>query len=348
MIEQSSPFLKKSDFDYVDEILKSAQVARGRLVEKLQKEFCGTLNLQYSCATSSGTGALHLILLALGIGEKDEVIIPSYTCTALLNAVNYVAANAVIVDIDPETLNITPDIIKRHITSKTKAIILTHTFGFPADIDRILELGIPVIEDCAHALGSAYKERPTGSLGVASTFSMYATKMIAAGEGGMVCTNNEKLAGTIRDLNNPDMREFYRVRYNYKMSDLTAGLVLNQLKKLDFFVARRRSIAEEYKKSFSSLPIKFQRALPETAPSYYRFVICTPKADQLISFAQTQGVIFDRPVYKPLHRYLNIKNESSFPGTELAWNRAVSIPIYPALKNDKVSSIITAFLKAFE
>lgn len=347
MITQSKPFLEKTDFDYINDILETSYLAQGKFVEELENEFCKLLGVRYACATSSGTTALHLSLLSLNIKNGDEVIIPSYTCSALLNAVNYLNAVPVVVDIDPKTFNLTYDIVKRNVTKRTKAIIVTHTFGFPADLDEILKLGISVIEDCAHAIGSIYKSRPAGVIGRISVFSMYATKMIAAGEGGMVCTSEDGIAETIRDLNNPDMRNSYRIRYNYKMSDMTAGLALNQLRRLNFFVSRRRYISEQYQKSFSLLPLKFQQALPETVPNYYRFVICTSKADEIIKFTQSQGIICDRPIFKSLHRYLDI-DDNYFPVTNRVWHEAISIPIYPALTDDEVSKIISTILKAFE
>jgi perosamine synthetase len=347
-IHQSRPFLEKTDFDYITQVLETGQIARGRFVEELQNEFCRNFNVRYSYATSSGTTALHLALLALNIKEGDEVILPAYTCTAVSNAVNYVNATPVITDIDEETFNPAPDIIERNITEKTRAIIVTHTFGFPADIDSILKFGIPVIENCTHAIGATYKNRYAGTFGAVSILSMYATKMLAAGEGGLIFTNDRKIAEVIRDLNNLDMRDSYTVRYNYKMSDLTAGLALSQLKKLDFFIKRRRAIAEEYKRSLCALPVKFQQALIETDPSYYRFIVCASKANEIISFTQKQRVICDRPVYKPLNRYLSIKNKNGFCGTDFVWDNAVSLPIYPALKDEEVASVINVLKEAFK
>jgi perosamine synthetase len=277
-------------------------------------------------------------LLALRVKKGDEIIIPSYTCTAVLNAVNYVNAKPVLVDIDPATFNITPALIKKKLSRRTKAIILTHAFGYPADINGIMKLGVSVIEDCAQGIGAKYKGRPVGSRGIISIFSLYATKMITSAEGGMLCTDNKRLADLARDLNNPDLRDSYKVRYNYKMSDLAAGLGLSQLRKLDYFLKRRYAIAASYKEAFSHLPLELQRAIPNTKPSYYRFVLCTPGADKLIALAKRRGVVFDRPVYKPLHRYLKLKG--GFSNTDYVWQRAVSIPIYPALARDEISKII--------
>ncbi|MBM3249758.1 MAG: DegT/DnrJ/EryC1/StrS family aminotransferase [Candidatus Omnitrophica bacterium] len=346
MIKQAMPLIAKEDFGYVREIIKTGQVARGEFVESLQNEMTRRFRLRYSLATSSGTAALHLALLALGIKETDEVIIPSYACSALLNAVNYSGAIPVLADIDPETFNLTPETIKPKLAKKTKAIIVTHTFGFPADLERIIKPGIPVIEDCAHAIGSLYKGRPTGSRGRIAVFSMYATKMLCSGEGGMLCTNDFDLAERIRDLNDPDMRDDYKVRFNYKMSDLTAGFALSQLRKIESFVSRRSLIAARYEKAFMRLPVNFQKVLPGTTPSFYRFVICTSRSKDLIRSMQKRGILCDRPVYKPLHRY--IRSKGNFPGSDIVWAKAVSIPLYPALKDKQVSEIIKAVKDSFK
>jgi dTDP-4-amino-4,6-dideoxygalactose transaminase len=212
-------------------------------------------------------------------------------------------------------------------------------------LDGILKLGIPVIEDCAQALGSTYKGKPCGRKGIISIFSLYATKMIAAGEGGVVCTNDKRISENIQDLNNYDMRNSFRVRYNYKMSDLTAGIVLSQLKKLDYFVKRRILIAQQYKKAFSFLPFEFQKALPKASPNYYRFVVCSPLAKKIINITRKYKVMCDRPIYKPLHHYLNT-GRGDFQGTDYLWKQAISIPIYPALSNKEILTIIDAVHKS--
>jgi len=338
IIKQSMPLIELADFDYIRRIIKSSQVAKGVFVDQLQSKMNRIIGLRHSFATSNGTAALHLALLSLGIKKSDDVIIPSYTCTALLNVIYYVGANPVLVDIDAETFNLTPNTIKHKLTKKTKAIIVTHTFGFPGDLDGILKLGIPIIEDCAHSIGSLYKGKPTGTKGRIAIFSMYATKMLSSGEGGMICTNDNTIAKRICDLNNPDKREDYKVRYNYKMSDLTAGLALNQLKKLKRFVDCRISIATKYKKAFATLPVNFQKQLPMTRPNYYRFIDFTSKANKIIKFMQHHGIMCDKPVHKPLHHYIG--STGSFTGTDAVWNMAVSVPIYPALKDKQILRII--------
>ena len=272
MIPHSRPNLEAADFNYISEILRTRQVSQGHYVEELEETFRRVVGTRYACAVSSGTAALHLGLLALGASSGDEVVAPSYTCSAVLHAIHYTGAKPVLVDIDPATLNPTGGMIRRRLTRRTKAIIVTHTFGFPAAVDDITRLGPPVIEDCAHALGGSFKGEPVGSLGTLSVFSLYATKVICAGEGGVVCTNDPSMANCVRDLNRPDERIDYRIRYNYKMSDLTAGLALGQMKRLSVLLARRRAIAERYREAFQEAGVTFQKELPETQSTFYRFI----------------------------------------------------------------------------
>ncbi|MFC1807227.1 DegT/DnrJ/EryC1/StrS family aminotransferase [Candidatus Omnitrophota bacterium] len=344
MIEQSRPCLQKDDFNYISDILRTGQVAKGRFVTELEDNFSQMLKIRYSHATSSGTAALHLALLAMHIGPGDEVIIPAYTCTALLNAINYVNATAVMADIDSDTFNITKTTISKRVTEKTKAIIVTHTFGFPADLDDILKLGIPIIEDCAHSLGALYKGYPIGSKGLISVYSMYATKMIASGEGGMICTNDMKVSEFVKDLNNYDGNQYYKVRYNYKMSDLAGGLALSQFSKLGRFTNRRSCLALRYKESLEQRGVRFQAVLKDTSPSYYRFIIRVPEADIFTESLRAEGIICDRPVRKPLYAYFDNQLSSEFPETESVWRDAVSMPTYPSLSDEEVSRIINISL----
>lgn len=347
-ISHSKPLLDKSDFKYIGTIIKSAYVAEGRYVLELQRLVSRLFKMRYAFATSSGTAGLHLALLSLNIKEGDEIIIPSYACVALLNAVNYLKAKPVFVDIEPETFNITPETVRPKINKKTKAIIITHTFGFPALTEKILEFGIPVIEDCAQAIGSLNTGRPVGSQGTISVTSFYATKMLTAGMGGIVCTDDAKIAATISDLSNQDMRDSYRIRYNYKMSDLTAGLAVQQFKKIEIFIKRRKAIARTYLKYFAGLNLKFQKIMPNTSPNYYRFVVCVPKAEKIIGISKTKGIICDRPVYKPLHAYFNYFKSGIFPGTSYVWQNALSIPIYPALSENEVARIVHCLTPIFK
>lgn len=338
-IPQSRPDLRPADFSYIREILRTRQVAGGRYVVELEHMFQRCVRVRYAASASSGTAALHLGLLALGVGPGDEVLVPSFTCAAVLQAIHHVGARPKLLDIDEEGLNVTGPIVRRHATKRAKALIVTHTFGFPAPLDEVLEVGIPVIEDCALALGSTYDGRPVGSMGRLSVFSMYATKVICAGEGGMVCASDGAIIRRVRDLNGPDQREDWRPRYNYKLSDLAAGLALEQLRRLPELIARRRAIAARYVEEFKDCGVRFQQPIPRGEPNYYRFVVRTPRAASIIARARQEGIWCDRPVFRPMHRYFDSATRRQFPATEAVFRSTVSIPIYPALSDREVDRI---------
>jgi len=200
MITHSKIVLDEEDIDGVTDVLRSGLLVQGKAASSLEKEFASFIGVRHAVAVSSGTAALHLALISLGIGHGSEVIIPSYVCTALLNAVHYVRATAVLVDIDPYTYNISAEQAEKAISTKTGAIVVPHMFGLPADMDEILSLGVPVIEDCAQSAGARFKGQYTGSLGRISIFSLYATKMLCAGEGGLILSDDPDLIARARDL----------------------------------------------------------------------------------------------------------------------------------------------------
>jgi perosamine synthetase len=198
MIPHSRPTIDQEEIAVVTDVLESGQLVQGEQVLHFEQSLAALIGVKGAAAVSSGTAALHLALLALQVGEGDEVAIPSFVCPALLNAIRYVRAVPVLADIDPETFNIGVVDLKRRLTRKTKAIICPHMFGLPADIREIVALGVPVIEDCAQSLGSRYGEAPAGSFGALSVFSFYATKVICTGEGGMVTANDRRLSERLR------------------------------------------------------------------------------------------------------------------------------------------------------
>ncbi|MEE9165483.1 MAG: DegT/DnrJ/EryC1/StrS aminotransferase family protein, partial [Nitrospinota bacterium] len=199
-ISHSRPSIEEDDIKAVSKVLASGMIAQGKRVEDFEKAIARQCKVKYTVAVSSGSAALHLALLALEIGKKDTVAIPSYSCASLLNVLRYVGATPKFIDIDPETLNISPKDLKKKVTGRVKAVIVPHMFGFPADLFEIKKLGLPIIEDCALALGAKYRGKPVGYWGDISVFSFYATKVIATGEGGMITTRSKSLADYIKDI----------------------------------------------------------------------------------------------------------------------------------------------------
>lgn len=339
IISHSKPTLDQYDYRSVMDVLKSGHLVQGEQVARFEKALSSFIGVKSGVAVSSGTAALHLSLIALGAGKGDEVIIPSYVCSALLNAVLYVGAVPVLADIDRVTFNISVDDLKKKITKRTKTIIVPHMFGLPANIDEIISLGISVIEDCAQSIGSRYKSGYTGGFGVLSIFSFYATKMLSTGEGGMVLSNDDDLIKTVRDMRDYDEKENYSVRYNYKMTDFQAALGISQLKKLPLFIERRRQIAGLYNEALEEMTFPIP-AVPEGREHiYYRYVVLDRNHLEFMEAMQKKGIDCKMPVFKPLHKCLGL---SGFPVTDEIFQQAVSIPIYPSLSDDEVRKIIDA------
>ncbi len=341
MIPHSKVVLEEEDLAGVIGVLRSGQLAQGRVVSSLEEKSASLIGVNHAVAVSSGSAALHLSLLSLGVGEGSEVIMPSYVCTALLNAVHYVGATPVLADIDPNTYNITRENVEKVITDKTKAIIVPHMFGLPADIDAILSLGIPGIEDCAHSIGATVNGRKAGSFGLVSILSFYATKMLGAGEGGMVLSNDRGLIESIRDLRAYDERETYTVRYNYKLTDIQAAVVVSQLNKLSAFIEKRKEIAALYNHGLKRVGVRLPVVPEEREHIYYRYVILLENSPEFMKEMRKRGIECRRPVFKPLHRYLSLPG---YPITDEVWEKAVSIPIYPSLTAEEAHRIVDAIM----
>ena len=339
-IPHSRPTLGTEEIKAVSKVIASGHIAEGAVVKEFEQKFADYLNVKHAVATNSGTSALHLALLALEVGPGDEVIIPSYVCCALLNAVNYAGATAVLADICPNTYNLDAADVKKRLSSRTKAIIVPHLFGMAADLNPLLALDVPIIEDCAQAVGAVYNQRPVGTFGVAAIYSFYATKVITTGEGGMVVCNAKDIAERIRDLKTYDQKDDYKIRFNYKMSDIQAVLGLAQLEKLNAILRRRKAIAEQYTRAFKVLDLN----LPpdDSGQIFFRYVIGL-KADSKpgIEALSRKGIGCDRPVYLPLHRQIKLKG---YPVTEKAWKNSLSLPIYPSLSDEAVTRVIDAVL----
>lgn len=341
-IPHSRPSLDDEEILALKNVLASGQLAQGSQVQSFEEELGRFLELPPGVATSSGTTALHLALLSLGVGPGDEVLLPSYVCSAPLHAVYHSGATPVLVDVDPATGNMDPDDLKKRLTSKSKAIIAVHLFGLPAEMDEILALGLPVIEDCAQSLGANLGDQMLGTLGAIAICSFYATKLITTGEGGMLLSRDPSLPARARDLRDYDKRDSFAIRFNYKMTDLQAGLGRSQLGKLEGFLGQREKLASVYTEQLSSLPCTLPP--PHKGRIYYRYVISVRQdVLDLIQGIARDGIEAARPVYRPLHKYLNLEGYS---GTEMAWNSHLSLPIHPSLSSEEVRRVCQALQHA--
>jgi perosamine synthetase len=334
MIPHSRPTICEEDISCVVTNLRSGLLAYGEEVAQFERELSSYIGVLGGVATNSGTSALHLALEALGIKPGDEVVVPSYVCASVLHAVKCTGASPVLADIGLAGYNIAPKSVAKRITRNTKAVIVPHLFGIAADIDELLQLGPPIIEDCAQAIGAQYKRKKLGSYGILSTFSFKATKVMTTGHGGMVATNSKEILEKVRNLVKYDQLDEYHVSHNYLLTDFQAALGRSQLKRLGSFIERRREIARMYDDVFQDISQNTQEVGDGII---FRYVVDVDNADQYIKAMRKRGVYCARPVFKPLHEYIVAHGE--FPNTERAMSRTVSIPIYPSLSDEEIRCV---------
>lgn len=344
-IPHSKPTVGQKEAKGIQEILASGRLTTGEEVACFEQEMVSYLGLKGGVATASGTAALHLSLLALGVKEGDEVIIPSFTCSALLNAVHYCHATPIVVDIDEATMNISLSAAHKALSKRTAAIIIPHMFGHPVEnMSDFLSLGPPVIEDCAQSLGATCHGTMSGTSGTIAMFSFYATKVITTGHGGMVVSQNEDLLNFVRDLREYDKKDEYKVRYNYCITDLQAKMGRIQLGKLPAFLGARAKRAQWYTKHLNGLE---GVVLPTQKGIYYRYVVKVTKGrlHKVLEQLQQNGIEAQRPVFSPLHRYLGLDD---FDNTETVFSEALSLPLYPLLKAEEVRYTARCLIRAMD
>jgi len=338
-ISHSKPAIDQNDIHKISELLTLGRLADSSEVALFEKQLSTYIGHKDGIATNSGTNALYLALLSLGSDDKDEVIIPSYVCSALLNAIYSANLKPAIVDINKQGYNISIDGIKKAVNRRTKAIIAPHMFGDPINnIKEINDLGLPVIEDCALSVGAAIDGRKIGSYSLLSVFSFYATKVFTTGHGGMVLSSSEEILNKLRDLMQYDNRKEYRHSFNFRLTDFQAALGRNQLCKLNDFIAKRKKIADNYNRSFCDIKnIKVPCRAEESI--YFRYIVEVENANKYIERISHHGIDCRKPVSKPLHQYLDL-DKKEYPNTERAYKQNVSIPIYPAMTECEVKYVI--------
>jgi len=336
--------------------------------EKLIAKYTGA---KYTIAVNSCTAALHLSLIALGIGEGDEVITTPFTFAATANVIIQVGAKPVFVDIKKDTYNIDPEEIEKAITSKTKAIIPVHYAGQPCEMDKIMKIAkkhnLFVIEDAAHAIGSEYKGRKIGTIGDLTCFSFYATKNMTTGEGGAITTNNKKLAEKIAILRLHGMSRdawkryskkgswYYEIEecgWKYNMTDIQAAMGIVQLKKLDKFIEIRRKYVQIYNRELSKIKgIITPYEMPDLKHVYYLYPILLKSydRDKFINKMAKNGIqcsVHFIPLHlHPFYRKRFGFKKGDFPNSEWVYEREVSLPLYPKMKEKDIKFIINAIKK---
>jgi perosamine synthetase len=349
-IPLSRPAIGEDEKRAVLRVLDSGQIAQGQVVEQFERAFAPIAGARHCVATSSGTTALHLALLAHGIGPGDEVITSPFSFIASSNSIVFCGASPVFADVDSGTFNLDPGAAERAITPRTKAIMPVHLFGQPCDMDAFAEIarrrGLHLIEDACQAHGATWRGRPVGSFG-AGCFSFYPTKNLTTGEGGAITTDDDCLAERLRMLRNHGMRRRYYheiVGYNFRLTDLQAALGLAQVPHLAAWTSGRRANAAHYDASLRGVVAPAVR--PEAGHVYHQYTIrVRGDRDRALAHLAERGVGTGVYYPIPLHRqecYRDMAVGGPFPEAERAAQEVLSIPVRPDLTPQERDVIVAA------
>ena len=363
----SRPWIDDTEIEAVSQVLASKWISTGNRVREFERAFAEYLGVKHAIAVSSCTHALHLSLVVAGIGNDDEVITTPYTFTATAEAIRYVGAKPVFVDVYPDTLNIDTDKIAAAITERTKAILPVHIAGAPCDMDALREIcdthNFTLIDDAAHAIPTEYKGHYIGNLGDLSAFSFYANKNLTTGEGGMITTNNDAFAEPLRTMRlhgiNKDAWSRQSQRniwhydiategYKYNMTDIQAAMGLCQLMKLNKQHERRRNFAQIYETELAKFPQIDTPLAPDNPREHawhlYIIQLNTGNRDEFVG-ALREANIECSVHYIPLHLFDFYQERygyrvGDFPCAEAAFERVLSLPLHPGLTEDDLHIVI--------
>lgn len=367
-IKFSKPNITNSDLNFVKKTIKSGWLTHGKNTSMFEEKFKKYTNSKYAVTVSSCTAALHLSCLALNLKKGDEVIVPAMSHTATSHSVEYTGAKAVFVDIDFNTGNIDPKKVERKITKKTKALIVVHMAGLSCDIRSIIKIckknKIKLIEDCAHSVGTKYRNIHVGNFGISGCFSFYPTKQITTGEGGMLVTNNKsfyskikklKAFGIDKDINQRKKQGTYDVKslgFNYRLTDFQSALGLKQIMNYKHNLRKRHVIAKHYTKRLEN--IKQITCMPYSSDcSFFVFQIFCKNRDKLLKNFKNRdiGTSIHYATPLPLMTYYKKKyqlNKKFFKNSKKYANTNISLPIYPRLKNFEINKIIKVIKDFYE
>jgi dTDP-4-amino-4,6-dideoxygalactose transaminase len=341
--------LLKGEIDAaVSRVLASGRYVLGPEGEALERELAAYVGARHAVGCNSGTDALHLALVAAGVGPGDEVIVPAFTFFATAEAVSYTGAKPVFADVEPETFNLSPESLSGRITSKTRAVIAVHLFGQCADLARIAELcrarSLLLIEDCAQAFGAEYQGKRAGAWGDFGCFSFYPTKNLAAvGDAGMITTSEKKHEEVLRMLRHHGSRQTYlheRVGWNSRLDEIQAAVLRVKLARLDEFNAARRRVAQRYRQKLKGVqpPVEDARG----THVYHQFTVRSDRRDAIRQALARDGIATSVFYPMPLHRqpaYEAANRGTSLPASEAAAKTVLSLPIHPLLDDASIDRI---------
>ena len=330
--------------------LSATQFILGPNVQAFEQEAAEYLGVEHAVGVASGTDALHLGLAAAGIGEGDEVITTAFTFIATAEAISYVGATPVFVDIDPYTFNIDLNQVEQATTAKTRAVIPVHLFGQPVDMNSLKTLcddrGLKLIEDCAQSFGAHIDNRMTGSFGNFGAFSFFPSKNLGCfGDGGLITTNSDKSANELRVLRNHGSRERYHhnvIGYNSRLDELQAIILRIKLKHIDEYNQNRRRVAHRYSDALADTPIQTAYEDGIGLHIYHQYTLLHDERDRIMQALQEKNIACAVYYPIPLHRqevYIDTYRDTQLPVTETVASKCFSLPVYPELEDEKIDMI---------
>lgn len=353
------PSLTGNEKKYVNECLDSTWISsKGKFVKQFEEQFAGYVGTRHAASVCNGTVAIHLALVALGIGRGDEVIVPTLTYVASVNAIAYTGATPVFADSVKATWQLDPAEVRSRITPRTRAVLVVHLYGHPCEMDEIVALceehNLFLVEDCAEAIGTRYKGRHVGSFGHISTFSFFGNKTITTGEGGMVVTNDDTLHDRSVHFKGQGLakyREYWHdvVGYNYRMTNVCAAIGLAQLERVDDLLTRKRAVADGYRARLEGSGFEFHGEAAGCLHSYWMCSVLTQNSAErdAVRARLSDAGIETRPLFYPVHTMpMYSRRYERFQVAEnLGW-RGINLPSYPDLKEQDVAYIADALLAA--
>ncbi|MBG0791129.1 MAG: DegT/DnrJ/EryC1/StrS aminotransferase family protein [Desulfovibrionaceae bacterium] len=360
----AKPYIGKEEARAVHDQVESGWISMGRRVEEFEQAAADYLGVNHVIAMSNGTATLHAALLALGVGPGDDVLVPVLSYISSANAVLYCGARPVFVEEDKRTFNIEPAAVEAAITPRTKAVMGVDLKGMSIDYDEMIAVcrrhGVALLADSAESFGATYKGAKVGSQALLHSFSMFANKSITTGEGGLISTNDPELAETCRVVRNQGQSERYvhvMLGHNYRMTDITAAFGLEQLKRVEWFLSQKASIAARYDAAFADNPLIATPYVPAYATRHTWYMYCISVAenvdrDKLLAFMRERGVdhrlsfppIPLQPYYKNEFGY----REGDFPRSEALFNRFLDIPCWVGMNDDEIDRVVSAIKDGVE
>jgi dTDP-4-amino-4,6-dideoxygalactose transaminase len=337
------PDVGAEELEAVADVLESGQLTMGPAVAELEALLARACGTEHAVAVSSGTAALHLAVLALGLAPGDEVLVPAYTFPATANVVTLAGLKPVLVDVDPETMNVDPARIDAG--PRTKAIMPVHLFGRPARIEELPE-GLTVVEDAAGALGASRRGRPCGSMGLAGCLSFHPRKIVATGEGGAVVTDDERVEATVRQLRHhgwrpPAYDEMPVPGFNYRMPDVLCALGIPQVRRLEELRSRRERIAAGYAERLRDLPVLLPAADEGDVHGWQAYVIQVERRDEVLAGLRARGIEAQIGTWA-LHVLGAYRDQGFFPGAEHAFEHALALPFHTRLTEPELDRVAEA------